>query len=166
MTAIAVDDPQPTAPTPIQDPRAAMRSQTLTVLGARRRRDSLAEQVRSLRKGFDIQIMDVIQELERARAKVTAEEETLRQMALTVYAATQDKNPSAAVTIRETSRLEYPDQAAVDWAADHHLFIKLRRRAFEKFARSHPGEVLFVRMTREARANIVEDLSSAAGVRP
>lgn len=96
--------------------------------------------------------------LPTAAEDVSIAEEAVRKAALERFDRTGDRKVHAEVQIKEYTRLEYDEAAALDYARQHLVqAVKLDRSTFEKVARAAPMD--FVTVRKEPKAFITRDLS-------
>jgi len=84
---------------------------------------------------------ELIDFVDDAKNDVAHLESEIRTAGLAHYAANPDsKKLPHSLGIREVTRLEYDPAAALDWAMDKRMYLKLDTSAFEKVAKVTPVE--------------------------
>ena len=83
-------------------------------------------------------------------------EAQLREMALSIFAETQDKQVAPGIGIRVRQALAYDENEAMEWAIKHTLALKLDSSAFEKIAKTN--NLPFVTISEEPTATIATEL--------
>ena len=91
-----------------------------------------------------------------AKSACQEAEVQLRELALTVYAETQDKQVAPGIGIRVKQVLSYEPKEAMDWAVKHTLALKLDVSSFEKMAKMN--NLPFVTIADEPTATIATEL--------
>ena len=101
---------------------------------------------------------DSKESLERAQVATEYEAKYVRELALTAYGETGDKQVHPAVQVKIYAILDYDPANALDYAREHLPgALKLNKQAFEKAAKAIGLD--FVTMDQEPRAVIAGDLS-------
>ncbi len=86
-------------------------------------------------------------------------EDQLRELALVIYAETQDKQVAPGIGIRVRQVLDYEPSKAMEWALEHHMALKLDGPMFEKMAKVAPEtRPSFVTITEEPTVTIATEL--------
>ncbi len=86
----------------------------------------------------------------------------LREMAVAQYAETREKAVAPGVGIRVLTKLGYDNQAALGWAIEHKLALKLDTPTFEKIAKT--SNLPFVNISEEPQATIATELAKLEGL--
>ena len=87
-----------------------------------------------------------------------AEEAKLRELTLIAFNETGKKKPAPEVGIREIDKLTYESAAALFWATEHKLALKLDTPAFEKIVKASPANFPFVDIDTVATATIATNI--------
>lgn len=148
---------------PLQNPAEALRLAAVYVLGARQRAESLKSTRAFLRRQWEQEHAELLDQYEAAKAEVERRETQLRELAVTVFQATGSKDPlPGVVKVRVYRKPRYDRAAALEWAIGRRLFLALDTEPFEKFARDQHAQVAdFVEIVEEPAASIAQDLSAA-----
>lgn len=94
----------------------------------------------------------------KATALATGDAEAkLRELTISTYNTTGNKQPANGVGIRLVTKLDYDASVAFNWAKEHGLAIKLDTVAFEKIAKVDP--MPFVAVIQTPQATIATELS-------
>ena len=163
-TTATVQEQAPTPfPVPVKRPGDLIHEHVLRVQGARSTVAGLKGEVEQLKRDFDRRNAAILEALEDARNALVDDERVLRALAVELFALTGNKAPAPGVGIREVSRAEYDPEQALGWAVEKRMFVLLDRTNFERFAKSVPAQVPFVKIIRQPEATISPDLSKAIG---
>lgn len=88
-------------------------------------------------------IKDFLKAIEEQKFKIIEE---LQEDGVKYFKETNEKNIHEGINIRETTKVEYDDKKAFDYAKEHNIFIQLDVKGFEKFAKITPLD--FVAITK------------------
>lgn len=97
----------------------------------------------------------LIENINVLKLNATQFEDELREMALAEYAATGAKKFSHGIGIRVTTKLDYDEVQALEWAKAHRLALKLDAKAFEKIAKADTPD--FVQVVEVPTATLPTD---------
>ena len=100
----------------------------------------------------------LLKNLVEVAAGLEEEEKILREMALAEYAVTENKKPAPGLEIKIFQEIRYDPAAALVWAKQHDLALRLDEKAFEKIANASPLD--FVEIAQIAKCQIATDLST------
>ena len=121
---------------------------------------SLAAQLSELRKKFEEENAELIQEVKGGAADLVLAEERLKHLATNAYDADPtNKKVAPGVTIKMFTQLGYEHSRALNWALEHKMALSLDVKAFEAIAKS--TEMDFVIVMQVPKATIATDLSKA-----
>lgn len=120
----------------------------------------LRQAVEAVRAEFETRHGEMFRTLQAAQDTLSAEEDSLRQLAVGRYHATGNKNPVAGVTIRIVRKVEYDPDVALAWAKQNNLALLLDKKALDKIALATP--LPFAAVHGEPHAQIATDLSAEA----
>ena len=123
-----------------------------TVIAARQQYHTVHTQVQHLREAWTIQHAAVLEEEAIRQQAMRQAEMALRILALDLYLATGNKSLAPGVKVREVTRLHYDPQAALTWAMEHRMALKLDEKTFEQLAKV--AKLSFVHMTVEPQATL------------
>jgi len=96
------------------------------------------------------------------KESVAIEEARLRELTLAIFKETGEKHPAPEVGIREVDKLIYEPLAALFWATEHKLALKLDTPAFEKIVKASPANFPFVDIDQVATATIATNIPAQA----
>lgn len=122
-------------------------------------------QLANARQQFEAEHAVLIADVKEMQAAVVQAEDELRTMALNWFKLTNgvSKQPAPGVGIRIVGKPVYEPAHARQWCEQHHLFMTVEWKAFEKFAKDNPTGLDFVTIVYEAQATIATDLESVLG---
>src|SRR5215510_11499954 len=116
-----------------------------TVIAARQQYHTVHTQVQHLREAWTIQHTAMLEEEALRKQHLLHAEMALRTLALDLYQVTGNKSLAPGVKVREVTRLHYDPQAALIWAMEHRMALKLDEKTFEQLAKV--AKFPFVHMT-------------------
>jgi hypothetical protein len=123
-----------------------------TVIAARQQYHTVHTQVQHLREAWTIQHATLLAEEVLRKQHLLHAEMALRTLALDLYQVTGNKSLAPGVKVREVTRLHYDPQAALAWAMEHRMALKLDEKTFEQLARV--TALPFVTRTVEPQATL------------
>lgn len=171
----------PSAPqsTPAPEPEAVaieappalpdLRPQLERLLGARSKyveaNDKLAQargELLTFQTAWQTKHAATIEAANVAKAAMEDEERALKDAALAIFEETGDKYPGPGVMVKVFTVLHYSSNRALQWCAEHGLFLSYDRKGFEEYCKSQPGTVEdFVVIDSEPRAEVTSKLAEA-----
>ena len=86
----------------------------------------------------------IIDVLEATKVVCEEREATLREMALSIFAETQDKKVAPGIGIREVTKYAYNEAEALKWAIEHELALKLDETKFKNHVKADPPDFVVV----------------------
>lgn len=110
------------------------------------------------RREWEEKYVPWIDEARQTGEELATAEQALRAAAIAGYLETGDKMPTPGVGIRVTSRPCYDPTAALEWAREHSLALRLDVKTFEAIAK-HGACGSLVTYQVEPTAMIASDLS-------
>jgi hypothetical protein len=132
------------------------------VASIRRCQASLTAQLAELKKKFEEDNAELIQEVKGGAADLVLAEEKLRHLAANAYDTDPtNKKVAPGVTIKMFTEIGYDKKLAFDWALEHKIALTLDTKAFEKIAPT--ANLDFVLVTQVPKATIATDLEKALG---
>lgn len=134
--------------------------ETLTALAAQvaSRRAAYAEakaQWDALVAAFEEQHAGARESMEATKSALADEEAQLRDAALAEHRLTGYKKLPHGIGIRITTKLDYDENDAFEWAKSHELALKLDAKAFEKIAKADTPD--FVQVLEVPTATLPTD---------
>ena len=106
-----------------------------TVIAARQEYRTVHTQIQQLREAWEVEHAALLQAAALSRDAMRQAETALRSLAIDLYQATGNKSLAPGVKVREVTRLHYDPQAALTWAMEHRMALKLDEKTFEQLAR-------------------------------
>lgn len=85
---------------------------------------------------FEAANAGLIENINVLKLNATQFEDELREMALAEFAATGAKKLPHGIGIRVTTKLDYDESKAFEWAKSHGLALRLDAKAFERIAKA------------------------------
>lgn len=100
--------------------------------------------------------------VDNTEAEVKRLEAEIRQEAVRTYQMFDNPHPYPGVEVKVFTVLTYEEREALQWAVTHGIALTLNKRLFEDIAKGPTGaEMPFVKISKEARAQLAKDLSKA-----
>lgn len=103
-------------------------------------------------KEFSENNSDLIDTISLKVDNITEIESEIKELAIKEYTKTGNKKLECGVGIRVRSRFIYEEEAALHWAQNHNLALKLDKKAFESIAKTQA--LLFVEQREIPTATI------------
>lgn len=108
------------------------------------------------KKDFEEMNKDLIEKIEKSNEIISKLQDEIRSMAVDEYTKTGSKHFDGGVDIRVVTKYKYDEDAALSWAKEHDMCLKLDKHGIKKVAKS--GQVSFVEVVEEPIATIPTDI--------
>ena len=110
----------------------------------REKQRELSEKIRTAREEFEEQHKEEIQVAMQAGQETMEAEQKLREIALSVYDSTKEKQLYGGIVIKVMKVLKYEEKDAMYWAKTTGLALKLDKVAFKKIAKADTPEFVTI----------------------